>query len=230
MIDTISKFSACLKNIKLFSTLTDDELHKVIERIQIRPFKKGQTVIQQEDTNKFMYIILEGAVKVTQLTDDGREIVLASRQAGEYFGEVSLLDGKTTSATVTASRDSVVAIISKETFSSLIYSNTKILENLLHTLCFRLRGSIETIQILNHNSACRRVRLFFEQMSKECGQKTDEGIIIRSKLTQQDIADRTGLARQTVTEILNEWKRNEDIAILKSKFILLTSKFIEDSC
>ncbi|MBF0317558.1 MAG: Crp/Fnr family transcriptional regulator [Nitrospirae bacterium] len=229
--DTINKCLTFLKNIRLFSSLSEAELLGIIEKISIRHFKKGQTVIEQEDTNNYMYIVLEGSVKVTQLTEDGKEIVLASRQAGEYFGELSLLDGKTTSATVSATSDCVVAIISKETFNFLLSSNTKIIDNLLQTLCLRLRGTIETIQMLNHHNACQRLRMFFEQLSKECGKKTDNGVVIHVKLTQQEIADSTGLARQTVTELMNEWKRKEDIVILKGKSILLTHKFMQEfSC
>ncbi|MBF0539451.1 MAG: Crp/Fnr family transcriptional regulator [Nitrospirae bacterium] len=225
----ISKCLTLLRNVKLFSSLTEDELLKVIEKISVRPFKKGQTVIQQDDANNFMYVVIEGAVKVTQLTEEGKEIVLASRQAGEYFGELSLLDGKTTSATVSATCDCIVALISKETFHLLLSSSTKIIDNLLQTLCLRLRGMIETIQMLNHNNASKRLRLYFEQLSREFGQKADNGVIIRKKLTQQEIADSTGLARQTVTEIMNDWKRKEEIEILQGKSILLTHKFIQDS-
>ncbi|MBF0609077.1 MAG: Crp/Fnr family transcriptional regulator [Candidatus Magnetobacterium sp. LHC-1] len=224
----INKCLTLLRKIRLFSSLTEDELLKVIDKINIRRFKKGQTVIEQDDANNFMYVVIEGSVKVIQFTEDGKEIVLAARQAGEYFGELSLLDGKTTSATVSATSDCVVAIISKETFTVLLYSSTKIIDNLLQTLCMRLRGTIETIQMLNHHNACQRLRLFFEQLSKTCGQKTDKGIIISNRLTQQEIADSIGLARQTVTELMNDWKRKEEIVILKGKSILLTHKFIEE--
>ncbi|KJU82025.1 Crp/Fnr family transcriptional regulator [Candidatus Magnetobacterium bavaricum] len=227
--NNINKCLTFLKDIKLFSSMNEDELLKIIEKINIKPFKKGQTVIEQDDANNYMYIVLDGSVKVTQLTEEGKEIVLASRQAGEYFGELSLIDGKTTSATVSATSDCVVAIISKETFNFLLSSSTKITDNLLQTLCLRLRGTIETIQMLNHHNACKRLRLFFDQLSKECGKETDKGVIIQAKLTQQEIADSTGLARQTVTELMSEWKKKEDIVILKGKSILLTRKFIQDS-
>ncbi|MCG6552032.1 MAG: cyclic nucleotide-binding domain-containing protein [Candidatus Magnetominusculus sp. LBB02] len=107
-------FAACaesLRSIPLFSTLHAEELNQIIKTINVRRILKGWVILSWEDANNFMYIVLDGSVKVTQLTEDGKEILLTSRETGEFFGEMSLIDGKTASATVSAQDDSVVGII-----------------------------------------------------------------------------------------------------------------------
>ena len=91
-----------LRNIKLFSSLSDEELIIISSKVFIEEFRKNEVILQEEDTNEFMYIILFGNVKVTQTTKEGKEIILSMHKSDDFFGEISLIDGKTSPATVTA--------------------------------------------------------------------------------------------------------------------------------
>lgn len=214
-----------LKKIALFSSLTSDELHQIREKIIIKKFKKNEIILHEENTNEFMYIILDGEAKVVQPTEKGKEIIITVHQSGEFFGELSLLDGKTAPATVCATKDSVTAIISKKEFYSLLFSQNKVLENLLQILCARLRESIKKIQILNFNNAAQRLKMLFLMLSETYGEKNATGTILKIKLIHQDIAAMTGLTRETVTRVLDKWQRGGEIQMLKNKFILLKPEF-----
>ena len=107
-----------LRRIYLFSSLTNEELHAIAGKIIVKSFKRHEVILHDEDTNEFMYSILEGEVKVVQTTEEGKEIILAMHRSGDFFGELSLIDGKTVPATVLATKDSITAIISKKDFYS----------------------------------------------------------------------------------------------------------------
>src|SRR4030043_893933 len=183
-----------LKNIQLFSSLTDDELHQIKDKLSLKRYKKHEVILFEEDTTEYMYIILNGKTKVTQTTEDGKEILLAMHHSGEFFGEMSLLDGKTSPATVVAMEDSSVAIISRQEFYSLIRAQKTILDNLLLILCSRLRESWEKIQLLNLKNASERLKILFYMLSNKYGEKTSKGIILNIKLTHQDMGEMTGMA------------------------------------
>jgi CRP/FNR family transcriptional regulator len=214
-----------LKKTALFASLTADELNRILGNIVIKNFKKDEIILHEENTNEFMYIILDGEAKVVQSTDSGKEIIMSMHQSGDFFGELSLIDGKTLPAAVCATRDSVTAIISKHDFYALLLSQNKVLENLLQILCSRLRESMKKIQILNFNNAAQRIKMLFLMLSENFGEKSSEGTILKIKLIHQDIADMTGLTRESVTRILDKWRRSGEIQILKNKFILLKSEF-----
>jgi CRP/FNR family transcriptional regulator, cyclic AMP receptor protein len=214
-----------LKKTALFSSLTADELHQVMGNVIIKKFKKNEIILHEENTSQFMYIILDGEAKVVQSTDTGKEIIMSMHQSGDFFGELSLIDGKTAPAAVYATKDSMTAIISKNDFYALLLSQNKVLENLLRILCSRLRDSMKKIQILNFNNAAQRIKMLFLMLSETYGEQSAEGIILKIKLIHQDIADMTGLTRETVTRILDKWRRGGEIEILKNKFILLKSEF-----
>jgi CRP/FNR family transcriptional regulator len=173
-----------------------------------------------------MYIILDGKVKVVQTTEDGKEILLAIHQAGDSFGEMSLIDGKTSPATVVATENSSVSIVSKKDFYSILETQKKVLNNLLLILCSRYRESWEKIQMLNYKNASHRVKILLLMLSEKYGEKTPEGVTLNIKLTHQEIAEMTGMTRETVTRVIDKWQRDGEINVLKSKFIRMSPNFL----
>jgi CRP/FNR family transcriptional regulator len=130
---------AYLKNILLFSSLTDEELQHIGDKVVFKKAKKNDVIMHEEDTNEFMYVILAWKVKVVRITEDGKEIILAIHRSRESFGGLSIIDNKTAPAMVLAAEKSIVAIISRKDFYSLIYTQGKVLDTLLQILCSRLR-------------------------------------------------------------------------------------------
>lgn len=214
-----------LKKTALFASLTSGELRLIEGKISLRHFKKNEIILDEEHANEFMYIIINGAVKVIQATEDGKEILFTMHGTGDFFGELSLIDGKTAPAAVLATRDSVVALIAKDDFFSLMYSQNKLLRNLLGILCARLRESWKKIEMMNLHNASNRVKMLLLLLAKSIGEGSEEGIILNMKLIHQDIADMTGLSRETVTRVLDRWKKNGEIRILRNKYIQLTPEF-----
>ncbi len=214
-----------LKKTALFSSLTYDELQRIQGNIVFKNFKKDETILYEENTSEFMYIILDGETKVVQSVESGKEIIISMHQSGEFFGELSLIDGKTAPATVCATRDSMIAIISKHDFYSLLFNQNKVLENVLEILCSRLRESMQKIQILNFNNAAQRIKMLFLMLAETYGEQSNDGTILKIKLIHQDIASMTGLTRETVTRIIDKWRKSGEIQVLKNKFILLKSEF-----
>jgi CRP/FNR family transcriptional regulator len=197
-------------------------------KFHIRRFQKNEIILYEEDTNEYMYVILGGKVKVTQVSEDGKETILSLHRVGEFFGEMSLIDGKTVPATVTATDKTLTAIISRKDFYELIYGQNKVLDNLLEILCARLRKSWEIIQLLNFNNASQRLRMLFYLLSTEYGRETPEGIVLDLKLTHRDIANMAGVTRETVTRVLDKWQKEKEITVQKNKLICMRRGFIQE--
>jgi len=216
-----------IKRTRLFASLSDHEMDVIISKMIVKQFGKNETILYEEDTNEYMYLILLGKVKAIRTTEDGKEIILAIHQAGNFFGEMSLIDGKTSPASVIATEDSLIAIISKDDFFSIIFSQNKITRNLLEILCSRLRTCWDTIQLLTFNNAAQRLKMLLMMLSDEYGEKTPDGIELNIKLTHQDISDMTGLTRETITRVLDKMQKSGEITILKNRHILLRPDFLK---
>ena len=216
---------ALLKKISLFSAVSDSEFRQITERVIFKQYKKNSVILREEMTSEVMYIILEGEVKVVRSLEEGKEIIVSMHSSGEFFGELSLMDGKTTPATVIATKDSCTAMITKAEFFSLIFGQRKVMENFLQILCARLRDSISKIELLNFNSAAQRVKMLFMMMAETYGERTAAGTVLNIRLLHQDIADMVGLTRETVTRVLDRMKKSGEIELLNRKRIRLNPDF-----
>jgi CRP/FNR family transcriptional regulator len=214
-----------LKRISLFTSLSNDELSEISGQMLVRRFRKNEVILREENTNEFMYIILEGEAKVGRFTEAGKEIIVSIHQSGDFFGELSLIDGKTVPATVTATRDSLTAIIAKSDFYALLFRHDKVLVNLLQVLAKRFRDVLHRIELMNFHNASQRIKMLFLMLAQNYGEKRDKGTVLKVRLIHQHIADMTGLTRETVTRIIDRWKKSGEIVIVENKFILLTDEF-----
>jgi len=214
-----------LLHVELFSSMTTKELDKIRSNFVLKEFKKNQIILREEDTSEYMYIIVKGKVKISRTAREGKEMILSMHGAGEFFGEMSLIDGETVPATVSAMERSLVALISRGDFFVLLYAQNKILHNLLRILCIRLREAWKHVQLLNFNDASHRVKMLFLMLSDGYGEKTADGTTLRIRLIHQDIADMTGLTRETVTRVIDKLKRSGEIRINKNKLVHLNPEF-----
>ena len=216
---------ALLKKIDLLVSLSDEDLFKISATFVIKKVNKNEIILYEEDTNNFMYMVLSGELKVVQAGAGGNEMIVAIHHAGQFFGEISLIDGKTSPAAVIANRESIIALISKKDFYELLANHSKVFHNLLQIMCLRLRDSWEKLRMLTLRDPAERIRALFLTLSDKSAERLPEGILLNVKLTHQNIADMTGLTRETVTRILKKWQNTGIITLMEGKLIRLNSPF-----
>lgn len=208
-----------LRKVAIFEQLSDDELDKARKLFEERSYKRNDIVFFEEDTGRFMYVVKEGRVKVSRLLPSGKEMILAFHEEGEYFGEMSLIDGGTTPATVTAVVPTTIYVLSAKHFSVLLEHPT-INSAILTTLCTRCRDAWAQIEVLTFHNADARIRTALYQLSKKKGIETAEGTKITMQLTHKELADITGISRETATRILSHLQSENLIRVETKKFIL----------
>ena len=89
-----------LRKVPIFSDLSDSDLKKISEKMISRLYEKGKMILLEQSQGETFFNIISGVVKVTRLSDDGREVILAILGESDFFGEMSLLDGESRSANV----------------------------------------------------------------------------------------------------------------------------------
>ena len=218
-----------LKGIQLFSDLTEEEVGFISARVTLREFQKGQTILYEEDANKYMYSVLEGEVKVFHTNEAGKESILAFHGVGDSFGEVSLIDQQTIPAAVVATEKALVAIVGREDFFEIVLNQPKVMQKLLLMLTGRLRHSWNQVRMLHLKDASFRVRSLFLEMAEERGEPIAEGVSLKLRLTHQNIADMTGLTRETVTRIVDKWKKAGTVTMGSNRHMVIRHSFFEEN-
>lgn len=136
-----------LKNVPLFSTMPPDTLAWVAEAADETSCPSGETIFKKDSIGDSMYIIADGSVRI----HDGDK-TLASLPSGAFFGELSILDGETRSATATAETDCLLLVIRQNSFRRILSNRFDVTENLLKILVRRIREqSTQSQQQKNDN-------------------------------------------------------------------------------
>ncbi len=127
-----------LRNMPLFESLADDETEALLQKLEERELDEGTEVFRAGDDGATLFLIQEGAVEIT--TGDGKQrTVLASLFPGQFFGEISLLDGAPRSATATATKPCVLQALDRDDFLSFIASKPQAATKILSEMGERLR-------------------------------------------------------------------------------------------
>lgn len=190
-----------LRSVSLFRDLGPQELEAAAAAFHERSFAKGQVIFTDDDTGQYMYVVKTGRVKVSRWLPSGREVILAFHPAGDCFGEMSLLDGQTLPATVTAVVPTSILSLHRSRFAELMAQPAFSLA-LLRTLCARFRDAWRQIEVLTHHHAEARIRMALHQMCENKGTPTPEGVRIDVPLTHRELASIAGVSRETVTRVL----------------------------
>ena len=221
--------SKIISNIPFFSTLQPEEIEQVEQLFKKKRYSKEQVVLYEEDTSNYMYLIYSGKVRVVKMNDEGKEQIITIHKRNDFFGEMTLLDGKTSPATVIAHEDAVIGLLHKRDFEEHLMANEGIRRKIIELLCARLRESWEMIKILSFNAenAQDRVVSLLGRLQELYGVKDDRGVIIDVKMTHQQMASYASVTRETMSRVLRSLERAEVITVLDNKAILLNNSFFE---
>lgn len=221
--------SCVISSIPFFSSLPQEQVEQVEKLFRKKNYEKEQIVLYEEDTSNYMYLIYSGKVRVVKMNDEGKEQIITIHKKNDFFGEMSLLDNKTSPATIIAHEDSVIGLLHKEDFEAYLLHNEEIRKKIIELLCSRLRESWEMIKILSFNAenAQDRVLSLLDRLGELYGVRDDRGVIIDVKMTHQQMASYASVTRETMSRVLRSLEKSQAIRILDGKAILLNKGFFD---
>ena len=188
-----------LESVPIFSDLSKSDLTKIAERMTHRKFSKSQMILLEDDFGQTFFVIGKGSVKITRLSDDGREVILAMLGESDFFGEMSLLDGDGRSANVVSLEDSEVLTLARNEFLDILEQYPKKSICLLEELTHRLRKSDQQIESLSLSDVEQRIGITLIRLAEELGTIKKGSVTIKNLPFQQDIANMAGTSRETVS-------------------------------
>ena len=191
-----------LRNVSLFESLDQQELEALSDVAFTRTFSKDNVIILAEEEGDTLFILKEGHVKVSIVSEEGREVILSLLGPGSVFGELSLLDGKPRSANVVATEETDLLMLRRADFLQLIYKTPQIATALLAELATRMRKTDRQIEGLALLDVTSRISDTLLQLATEQGAETTDGVTIESRPTQQELANMSGTTRETVSRVL----------------------------
>lgn len=217
-----------LANVPIFSDLDQETLQKIVKSGVIQSYKKNSVILSEEDTGSALFVIAKGKVKIARTSNDDKEVILAILGESDFFGEMSLLDGMTRSATVTALEDSKLFMIQRTEFLDLLKKFPEVSIALLTELTKRLRASSMKVKALSLKDAEGKVASVLLQLADEMG-KIRQGLVEIDNLPyQQELANMAGTSRETISRTLHAFAKKGLVELDGSKLRIINyEKFKE---
>jgi CRP-like cAMP-binding protein len=202
-----------LRNVPIFADLEEKELEKIVKLGTRQKHKKGNIVVLEQENGAALFVIITGKVKVVRMDEDGREVILSMFGPGEFFGEMSLLDGMARSASVVATVKAELFMIHRREFLDLLHEFPTVAISLLAELAMRLRKADMQIKSLSLKDAAGRVANVLLMIADDLGIFRKGRVEIEDLPLQQDIANMAGTSRETVSRMLHQFAQEGHVTL-----------------
>jgi len=209
-----------LSRVPIFSELSKETLDKIEKVGQRKKFNKGEIILLEDDAGTALFIIINGKVKVSRSSNDGKEVILTILNADDFFGEMAILDGQKRSATVSAIEPSEVFVIQRDDFINLLYAHPEISIALLQELTRRLRNADMKIKSLSLKDAEGKVATVILQIADDIGKIKHGKVEIEKLPLQQDLANMAGTSRETISRALHSFAKKGLVEMDGNKLII----------
>lgn len=213
--DQTSAIMTFMGQLPIFSNLNSASLLSLARSSKFMNVEKGEFIFIQSDPSEKCYIVRSGLVSILLESADGREMVINEMRAGDLFGEVGLLTDHTRSTSAVARTDCELLEFSSRTFLEMIEVEPLLARRMLEITANRLRNSSAREGALAFLDAQARLARLLLQLDKE---EPEKGYIT---ISQGELAQRTGLTRQTVAKALGRWRRSGWLITGRGHILLL---------
>jgi CRP/FNR family cyclic AMP-dependent transcriptional regulator len=222
MVDT-SSMSDALAAVPLFAGLDADGLTSLTHGMRVRRFRRGETIFHLGDPGDALFIVMAGSIKITLPADTGDEAILATLRAGDFFGELALLDGAPRSATAVAIEATETYILPRDRFRELVATEPVMREALLATLAAEVRRLTHHVEELHFLDITGRLASRLARLAAESGARrlADGSVQLAGPLTQGDLAAMIGCTRQSVNKLLGMFSEEGLIRLDRDRIVIL---------
>jgi CRP/FNR family transcriptional regulator, cyclic AMP receptor protein len=189
-----------LARVGIFANLTPDSLQAVASQVRKVRYARGDILLQEGGRTNVLIVLVTGTATVLRRDANNKEIHLATLPAGEFVGEMSLLDGQPHSATVRADTTLDALVLRREDFIAQLPSRATLAYEVMQELVARLRTANDKIQQLALSGLAARVRNELLSMSAQY----PRGRVIERRIDKPAIAKRVAGSREAVSRIIRE--------------------------
>ncbi|HZT51120.1 MAG TPA: Crp/Fnr family transcriptional regulator [Stellaceae bacterium] len=204
----------------LFQGLGTEERRSLTTRAHIRRFGAGDTIFLMGSPGTSMMAVLAGEVRISISSPEGKELLLAILQPGEVFGEIALLDGKERSADAKAHTACTLAVLDRRDVLAFFERHPHVWPRIVEVLCDRFRENTQHVaEVALMHLPGRLARALLRMQDDP---RTRSGA-----LSQRELGNMVGAARETVNKCLNEWQRRGIIRIDDNAVAILDRPALE---
>ncbi|TQV70567.1 Crp/Fnr family transcriptional regulator [Exilibacterium tricleocarpae] len=209
-------------NFNWIDALPDTAKQAVVNTMTTRTFSDGEFVYLAGTPSEALYQVVEGLVRLTVMSPDGKEILMFVMRPGDCFGEVGLIEGTPRANSANVQGKTCLRLLPKQIFRALSKDYPSINEQLLQLMCRRMRLTLEMIEGAALLSLRQKLLRRLQALVSAYGEPAGDGIVIRPRFSQEELGKMVGASRQSINKELHALQ-SEGLIRLESGLVYVSN-------
>jgi CRP-like cAMP-binding protein len=182
---------------------------------------RGSYLFYQGDPADRLHVLLEGSLKLSQVTPDGQQVIMRYIRAGDAFSVLSVLDGLEYPGSAEAVDDCQILAWDRAIMKDLMRRYPSIALRVLEVVAGHVQEFQDRLRELSTERVERRIARALLRLASQTGRKTSEGVLVDLPLSRQDLAEMTGTTLYTVSRTLSQWEMRGLVHSSREKVVIL---------
>ncbi|PDT85802.1 Crp/Fnr family transcriptional regulator [Sinorhizobium sp. BJ1] len=209
-----------VRSLALFDRMSDADLDRLLAHATARRVPPGDVVFEQGQAATSFFLLLHGRLKVTQVTEDGQQIIVRVVHPGDLFGFAKALQRSDYPGTAAAATESLALSWPTDLWPQFVEQNPLLAVSTMQTIGQRLEEAHTRIREMSTQEVERRVAHAVLRLARQAGKQEKGGVRIDFPISRQDIAEMTGTTLHTVSRILSAWEQKGLVEGGRQKLII----------
>lgn len=210
-----------VKKLSFFSEIDNEDINKIANLIIERKYRKNMMVFMEGEPAEAVFFVKNGKVKISKNTSDGKEHIIHIMTDGEVFAEACLFGISPYPANAEAIEDSEVYMIKNSDLEKMLETSPKTAIQIIKVMSKRLNLVSSQIENLALRDAYGKTASIVIQLLKDNGIAAEEGVVLKTNLSRQEMGNMVGLTRETLTRALTRLKNDGAIDIDRDEIKIL---------
>ncbi|OCL26632.1 cAMP-binding protein [Orenia metallireducens] len=216
----MDKIKRIIERFDQFNDLDEKVILAISQKAILRHYHQGEIIFFDGDEVDYLYIVVEGKVKISKFTSSGKEKIIHILEEGDIINEISL-DRRKSSITAEMLEAGELILINITSLLRMMEDNFVLTLQLFNSLSLKLRQSYRQLRNLGLKKTGPRVASRLWKLARDYGEKNRQGIKIDLNLSQRELALMIGASRETVSRFLKELEREEVIKVGNTQITIL---------
>jgi CRP-like cAMP-binding protein len=210
----------CIGSLWIFQNLAPNDIEALAQKALRKKMIKGQTLFMQGDSADEVFLIKGGRIKLTKVLEDGTELMLDIRKAGDFVGENMFSEEGQYPVSAVCIEDTLTCGFTRSQFEELVLKHPTVGLQVIKTLSERISWLTNRVGSLSITNIEDRLYRVLRNVAKEHGEQSPQGVVIQFPLTHEDLSFLTGAHRVTITRALKALKKAGKIILEDRRLIL----------
>ncbi len=198
---------ALLRKCDVLSESANDALERLFTGVTVGSYRPRQVIYLPGDRAQGVHFLTSGRIKISKVTRDGKELTLAYRSEGDFFGEPCLLEGGPREEMAEAMDASTTVEVSREALDELLRADGRAAYKFGRALIARRKDLESRVEQLIFKDVGAKLAELLLTLGQEHGVSDQRGLVVGLKITHQEMANLIGSTRETVSLTLSQFKR-----------------------